>query len=236
MSDDVRGLLDDFVAERGGVLAFSRAQVEIARTAVQLMLQLRTAAPSEVVKLGDVLARLTAQLPPIIVTKTEIRHIPKGISLQELTNAYCELVQNEGNIDWDFEGGKEEWLAAQKAKKGTDSVGPAEAAAAPARPPPPEPAPDPMVEAEPEILPAHHNAGSLITRKPPTPPARAAAMAPDPRYGGRHDSPYAARDAVLFRQAVGFRQPAGSSASDFSAAMENRFVQPSPRPGRWVGR
>jgi hypothetical protein len=77
---DYEPLLRDLVARHGGIGAFSPVQREIAGQVAQLMLDMRSSPPGELVKHAEVMNKLMASLPPIVVPPAELPVCPHVIT------------------------------------------------------------------------------------------------------------------------------------------------------------
>lgn len=206
---DFRVLLADLVERHGGVEKFSPVQREVAGVCVGLMLDMRSAAPGDLVRHADALRRLVEQLPPVVAPSySGPRRDVMTLSLEEATQRYAQMVADEGDYgdDLDFTAYDAAKETARKAARAaydaaiqaacadargapagtaTDALAAepphrgAESVAAPAEP-------SPGAEPEVEILPPTHNAGNLVVRKPPPPPARRGDYVIDRRYGDVH--------------------------------------------------
>jgi hypothetical protein len=100
---DAQGILDDLIAERGGLSKFDRHQIETAREITDLMIEMRYAPRSEKVKYGDTIGRLKQDLPPVVPVprKSTFPSMP-GMSLNELALEYQRAIADlDGDPDWD---------------------------------------------------------------------------------------------------------------------------------------
>src|SRR5258707_668111 len=95
---EIQELFNALVARHGGVERFDAAQIEIARTVIQLMLDLRTAAPGESVKIADAMTRLMDRLPAPPPPPPPAPKDPSlvGLSVMQLSRLYERMVANVG--------------------------------------------------------------------------------------------------------------------------------------------
>jgi hypothetical protein len=107
----LQDLIDDLVARHGGLAAFNRAQIEIARAIVKLMVEMRSAPAGEVGKLATAMTRLLEQLPPPPVQPAVTKFaIGADTSVIEISSRYAAMVRGEES--WRY---SEEHEAARRA-------------------------------------------------------------------------------------------------------------------------
>jgi hypothetical protein len=77
---DFEPLLRDLIARHGGIDKFSPVQREIVGQIAQLMIDMRVSGPGELVRHGEVMNRLMAQLPKLQVSPAELPECPYKIT------------------------------------------------------------------------------------------------------------------------------------------------------------
>jgi hypothetical protein len=91
-ASEAQELFNALVVAHGGVPAFDAAQVEICRTIVGLMLDLRTCPVGESVKIADTMSRLMDRLPPRVPPRPRGEISTIGMGLQALSALYSRLI------------------------------------------------------------------------------------------------------------------------------------------------
>lgn len=111
------------IEERGGVEAFNSAQLALAGELSQLMQGNSPAlSPAERVQRASTIVKLSALLPPAIVKPQVTEYTLDGReSLQDLTNAYAQMVRGEASFVFTEEY-EEALVAARRAEADSDII------------------------------------------------------------------------------------------------------------------
>jgi hypothetical protein len=95
-ADAAQQILDSLVAERGGISKFNRAQVEYARVATRLLLDMCVVGIGEGAKHAAEISKYLSYLPPLLPARTNGsgRLDTSNLSTQELSRLYAQMLAN----------------------------------------------------------------------------------------------------------------------------------------------
>jgi hypothetical protein len=136
VGDEFGLLLADLAWRHGGVDRLSPVQRELCGSIVVLMINMRAASPSDLVKHAEALSRLITQLPPVRSQRYQPPTVTDGMSLQQMTNLYSRMcgdpdleafvgVQDVTDQTANLGNDAQKWQAAQPAPAPEPSQAPA---------------------------------------------------------------------------------------------------------------